>query len=184
MHFGWPAALAQTVTRLEPGFSTPLTLVAPAIAFLLTIGWFVLMRNIPRSPVRGIQHWFTGVTLTWALAVALWLPWLDHGMSFTRLGTQIARQLDNPGCVATYKVADDARSALSYQLQRAMPRSSLNAGKACTWLLVETPGHQPETRLPNAWESASKVWSGHRRGNRAERYTLYRRAVSATPDQP
>lgn len=184
MHFGWPASLAQTVTRLEPGFSTPLTLLAPAIAFLLTIGWFVLMRNIPRSPVRGIQHWFTGVTLTWALAVALWLPWIDHGMSFTRLGQQIGQQVDGTGCIATSKVADDARAALSYQLQRAMPRAGLSAGKNCQWLLVETPGHQNEIRLPNGWENASKVWAGHRRGNRAERYTLFRRVDSAKPDQP
>lgn len=50
IHFGWPSHLSETVTRLEPGFRTPLTVVAPAVAFLLTIGWFVLMRNIPRSP--------------------------------------------------------------------------------------------------------------------------------------
>lgn len=184
MHFAWPAALAQTITRLEPGFSTPLTLLAPAIAFLLTIGWFVLMRNIPRSPVRGIQHWFTGVTLTWALAVALWLPWIDHGMSFTRLGNQINKQLTGTGCIASYRVADDARAALSYQLQRSMPRSVLSASKSCPWLLVETPGHQPEVRLPTHWENADKLWSGHRRGNRAERYTLYRRIGTVTPDQP
>ena len=182
MHFGWPAALAQTVTRLEPGFSTPLTLLPPAIAFLLTIGWFVLMRNIPRSPVRGIQHWFTGVTLIWALVVALWLPWIDHGMSFTRLGNQLASQLDTAGCVATYKVDDDARAALAYQLKRDLPRARLNASKNCAWLLVEAPGNQPEVRLPNGWEGANKVWAGHRRGNRAERYTLYRRA--AVPTSP
>lgn len=183
MHFSWPTFLAQTVTRLEPGFSTPLTLIAPSLAFLLTIGWFVLMRNIPRSPVRGIQHWFTGITLVWALVVALWLPWLDHGMSFTRLGEQLARQVTAPGCVATYHVANDARAALSYQLQRAMPRTAIRAAGRCDWLLVERPGHQSELTLPKQWENATKVWSGHRRGSRAERYTLYRRAV-ATPDQP
>lgn len=181
MHFGWPASLAQTVTRLEPGFSSPLTLLPPAIAFLLTIGWFVLMRNIPRSPVRGIQHWFTGITLIWALVVALWLPWIDHGMSFTRLGNQLANQLSSSGCIATYKVDDDARAALAYQLKREMPKACLSAGKTCHWLLVETPGNQPDVNLPNTWEGASKVWSGHRRGNRAERYTLYRRAAAPTP---
>ena len=181
MHFGWPAPLAQAVTRLEPGLKTTLTLTPPALAFLLTIGWFVLMRNIPRSPVRGIQHWFTGTTLVWALVVSLWLPWLDHGMSFTGLGNQLVLQLDAPGCVATYRVNDDARAALSNQLQRAMPRSAIAASKPCSWLLTEAPGNQPELRLPKAWEGANRVWSGHRRGNRAERYTLYRRA-EATPD--
>lgn len=182
MHFGWPEPLAQAVTRLEPGFKTTLTLtlIPPALAFLLTIGWFVLMRNIPRSPVRGIQHWFTGITLVWALVVALWLPWLDHGMSFVGLGKQLAQQMDAPGCVATYRVDDDARAALGNQLQRAMPRSAIAASKPCVWLLTEVPGHQPEVRLPKAWEGATKVWSGHRRGNRAERYTLYRR-VAPTP---
>lgn len=176
MHFGWPEPLAQTVTRLEPGFRAVLSVVPPALAFLLTIGWFVLMRNIPRSPVRGIQHWFTGITLIWALVVALWLPWLDHGMSFTRMGQQLSRQLEGPGCVATYQVHDDARAALSYQLNRELPRTRTHLSKTCRWLLVETPGHRPEIRLPRNWESATQVWSGHRRGNRAERYTLYSRS--------
>lgn len=181
MHFGWPEPLAQTVTRLEPGFRASLSIIPPALAFLLTIGWFVLMRNIPRSPVRGIQHWFTGITLIWALVVALWLPWIDHGMSFTRMGQQLTRQLDAPGCIATYQVNEDARAALSYQLARDMPRTRIGASKACAWLLVETPGHQPELQLPRGWDSATKIWSGHRRGNRAERYTLYRRVSTPQP---
>lgn len=181
IHFGWPEHLSQTVTRLEPGFRTPLTLLAPAVAFLLTIGWFVLMRNIPRSPVRGIQHWFTGITLIWALVVALWSPWLDHGMSFNRLADQLGKQLNSPGCIATYKVSDDARAALGFELNRPMPRSAVATGKTCNWLLTETPGNQSDIKPPKSWEGANPVWSGHRRGNRAERYTLYYRA---TTDQP
>ena len=182
IHFGWPEHLSQTVTRLEPGFRTPLTIIAPAVAFLLTVGWFVLMRNIPRSPVRGIQHWFTGITLIWALVVALWSPWLDHGMTFTRLANQLDKQLDKPGCVATYKVADDARAALAYELNRTMPRSAIAAGKPCRWLLTETPGHQSDIKPPKGWETANKVWSGHRRGNRAERYTLYDQSTIDPPN--
>ncbi len=72
-------------------------MVAPLVAFLLTIGWFVLMRNIPRSPVRGIQHWFAGITLIWALVVALWSPWLDHGMTFNRMAAQLNQQYLGPG---------------------------------------------------------------------------------------
>ena len=182
IHFGWPSHLSETVTRLEPGFRTPLTVVAPAVAFLLTIGWFVLMRNIPRSPVRGIQHWFAGITLIWALVVALWSPWLDHGMTFNRMAAQLNQQISAPGCIATYKVSDDARAALSYELNRAMPRSAIPPGKSCRWLLTETPGNQSDVKPPKAWEAATKVWTGHRRGNRAERYTLYYRPTDDLPN--
>ena len=182
IHFGWPSHLSETVTRLEPGFRTPLTVVAPAVAFLLTIGWFVLMRNIPRSPVRGIQHWFAGITLIWALVVALWSPWLDHGMTFNRMAAQLNQQISAPGCIATYKVSDDARAALSYELNRAMPRSAIPPGKSCRWLLTETPGNQSDVKPPKSWEAATKVWTGHRRGNRAERYTLYYRPTDDLPN--
>jgi len=181
IHFGWPSHLSETVTRLEPGFRTPLTVVAPAVAFLLTIGWFVLMRNIPRSPVRGIQHWFAGITLIWALVVALWSPWLDHGMTFNRMAAQLNQQISAPGCIATYKVSDDARAALSYELNRAMPRSAIPSAKSCRWLLTETPGNQSDVKPPKAWEAATKIWTGHRRGNRAERYTLYYRPTDDLP---
>ena len=181
IHFGWPAHLSETVTRLEPGFRTPLTVVAPAVAFLLTIGWFVLMRNIPRSPVRGIQHWFAGITLIWALVVALWSPWLDHGMTFNRMAAQLNQQISAPGCIATYKVSDDARAALSYELNRAMPRSAIPSGKSCRWLLTEPPGNQSDVKPPKALEAATKIWTGHRRGNRAERYTLYYRPTDDLP---
>ena len=180
IHFGWPTPLAQTVTRLEPGFNTSLTILPPSTAFLLTIGWFVLMRNIPRSPVRGIQHWFTGITLIWALVFALWSPWLDHGMSFTQMGKQLSQQVNASGCIATYQVTDDARAALSYQLQRTMPRSALKSAGGCPWLLTETTGGHQESKLPKGWESAIKVWVGHRRGTRAERYTLYSRTPTET----
>ena len=182
IHFGWPSHLSETVTRLEPGFRTPLTVVAPAVAFLLTIGWFVLMRNIPRSSVRGIQHWFAGITLIWALVVALWSPWLDHGMTFNRMAAQLNQQISAPGCIATYKVSDDARAALSYELNRAMPRSAIPSGKSCHWLLTETPGNQSDVKPPKAWEAATKIWTGHRRGNRAERYTLYYRPTDDLPN--
>jgi len=182
IHFGWPSHLSETVTRLEPGFRTPLTVVAPAVAFLLTIGWFVLMRNIPRSPVRGIQHWFAGITLIWALVVALWSPWLDHGMTFNRMAAQLNQQISAPGCIATYKVSDDARAALSYELNRAMPRSAIPSAKSCRWLLTETPGNQSDVKPPKSWEAATKVWTGHRRGNRAERYTLYYRPTDDLPN--
>lgn len=182
IHFGWPSHLSETVTRLEPGFRTPLTVVAPAVAFLLTIGWFVLMRNIPRSPVRGIQHWFAGITLIWALVVALWSPWLDHGMTFNRMAAQLNQQISASGCIATYKVSDDARAALSYELNRAMPRSAIPSGKSCRWLLTETPGNQSDVKPPKAWEAATKIWTGHRRGNRAERYTLYYRPTDDLPN--
>lgn len=33
IHFGWPEHLAQTVTRLEPGFRTPLTIAPPPLHF-------------------------------------------------------------------------------------------------------------------------------------------------------
>lgn len=181
IHFGWPSHLSETVTRLEPGFRTPLTVVAPAVAFLLTIGWFVLMRNIPRSPVRGIQHWFAGITLIWALVVALWSPWLDHGMTFNRMAAQLNQQISASGCIATYKVSDDARAALSYELNRAMPRSAIPSAKSCRWLLTETPGNQSDVKPPKSWEAATKVWTGHRRGNRAERYTLYYRPTDDLP---
>lgn len=184
VQFGWPESLAHTVTRLEPGFKATLTVIPPALAFLLTIGWFVLMRNIPRSPIRGIQHWFTGTTLIWALVVALWSPWIDHGMSFTRMGNQLVRQLEVPGCIATYQVNDDARAALGYQLQRELPRAQISAARTCSYLLIETPGHQPNQTLPRGWDLATKVWSGHRRGNRAERYTLYARDSAAKMTQP
>jgi ribulose kinase len=64
-----------------------------------------------------------------------------------------------------------------------MPRSAISAAKTCTWLLIETPGNQSEIKLPKSWESANKIWAGHRRGNRAERYTLYVR-TDVTPIQP
>lgn len=181
IHFGWPAHLSQTVTRLEPGFTAPLTILPPAIAFLLTIGWFVLMRNIPRSPVRGLQHWFAGITLIWALVVSLWFPWLDHGMSYTRLGNQLEQAINSKGCIATYQVTDDARAALSYQLQRDMPRSALKASAQCNWLLTETSNGSQDAKRPAGWDSAEKVWSGHRRGTRAERYTLFVRAAATQP---
>ncbi len=76
-----PERLARQAVRLEPGFVGAFSMPAFAFSVLATLVWFWMIVTSPRSPMRGIMHWMTGLTLFWLLIAALWMPWIDYGES-------------------------------------------------------------------------------------------------------
>ena len=179
MVFGWPERLARQAVRLEPGFVGHFNLIAFVFSILATIIWCWLIVTSPRSPMRGIMHWMSGLTLFWLLIATLWMPWIDYGKSYRLLSASLARTLPaKVNCVAPANLPDSILASLDYFDQiRTVPLKSA-AGKACSWLLV-----QGETRDPAAISAAGwrKVWEGRRPSDRreSEKFHLFRRDAKA-----
>ena len=172
--FAWPPGLTRALVKLSPGFQIEPSWGPAAAGVLLVAGWLALVWNAPRSPNRGPINWATGMTMLWALAVCLLMPWFDYGKSYRPAAQSLRRTLDaSPnGCIAGWDLSASLRSSLDYFAGiRTQPLGE--AGAACPLLLVAVDQH---TTLPAAFRSASVVWEYRRGGGRQlEILRLYRR---------
>lgn len=169
MQTGWPERLAASATRLEPGFVAHFSLPAFLIALLATAGWIVALILLPRSPWRVVSRWATGVTVLWVLLVTLWMPWIDYGKTYRPVVASLRRALPaDAGCVGRLSLGAPQRAALEYFGGIRTRWGS----KTCNWLVIQ--GGPTETAPEGGW---TKVWEGHRPGDRNERFRLYRRGA-------
>jgi 4-amino-4-deoxy-L-arabinose transferase-like glycosyltransferase len=174
--FGWPERLARQALRLEPGFTSVFSIPAFLFALLGTGFWFWMILTSPRSPLRGIMHWMTGLTLFWLLLANLWMPWIDYGKTFRGVSASLKEALpEKTDCIAGAGLPLSILASLDYFADiHIVPQKSERAA-ACSWLLVRGDS------APHAgWR---EIWRGNRPSDRHanDRFHLYRRSRRAEP---
>ncbi len=166
MFLGWPPKIAANITKLEPGFVARFSWPAMIAAGAATLAWLAVLFALPRSPWRVATRWAAGVTVMWVLVVALVMQWIDYGKTYRPVVVELAKALpENPGCIGRRNLGATQRAALDYFVGI---RTQYGL-KGCRWLIVQ--GGRNEV-APEGW---SKVWEGHRPGDRSEWLRLYRR---------
>ena len=179
--FGWPERLARQAVRLEPGFVGSFS--APAVIFALVFTgiWVWMIITSPRSPMRGIMHWMSGLTLFWLLIASLWMPWIDYGKTFRGVSASLKEALpEKPDCIAGATLPLSFLASLDYfENIRTVPQKSEGAAR-CSWLLVQGAVRDPTALSEAGWR---KVWEGNRPSDRraGDKYHLYRRGKKADP---
>ncbi len=184
MVFGWPDRLARQAVRLEPGFVGAFSTLAFAFAALATLVWFWMIVTSPRSPMRGIMHWMTGLTLFWLLIATLWMPWIDYGKTYRPMSASLAKALPaNAKCIANANLPDAILASLDYFDGIRTVAMQDPASKACGWLLVHGEVRDPALIAAAGWRHA---WEGKRPSDRreSEKFHLYRRQGKAAGSLP
>lgn len=174
MNYGWPAKLAERAAYFSPYYLPEISPFPMAVAALFTPLW---LWAITRKHIRGRQavtNWAAGVTLTWALLMTLWLPWLDAAKSYAPVVKQMELSLypelrhqfsEGHECISVDK--QDHRSRIAWtqysnwDLQPDDP--------SCRYRLVQQPHN---TAAPQGW---TKLWQGARPRNKVEGFALLRR---------
>ncbi len=179
--FGWPARLARQAVRLEPGFVGTFNALAVIFALTFTGIWFWMIITSPRSPMRGIMHWMSGLTLFWLLIASLWMPWIDYGKTFREVSASLQDALpEKPDCIAGAALPLSFLASLDYfENIRTVPQKSKDAAR-CSWLLVQGTVRDPVALSEAGWR---KVWEGNRPTDRraSDKFHLYRRGKKADP---
>ena len=179
--FGWPERLARQAVRLEPGFVGSFSGPAFLVALTFTGIWFWMIITTPRSPMRGIMHWMSGLTLFWLLLASLWMPWIDYGKTFRGVSASLRQALpEQPDCIAGAGLPLSFLAALDYFVDmRTIPQKNEEAAR-CSWLLVQGPVRDPGGLAEADWR---KTWEGNRPSDRRmdDRFQLYRRGRKADP---
>lgn len=168
---GVPARIARNFAKIEPGFVAHFAWPAFLAALLLTLAWLWLIFASPRTPLRATTHWAAGVTLTWCLLMALWLPWIDYGKSYRSVAAALKAALPaQAGCIAGRDLGEAQRASFHYFAGIITQRHDRDGAAGCRLMLTQTT--VPAEVLPpgDGWR---KIWEGHRRGDRFERFRLY-----------
>ncbi|HZP91927.1 MAG TPA: hypothetical protein VFB20_03455 [Burkholderiales bacterium] len=171
--FGAPAFLADRFQRLQPAYSAQ---VGPRLwlaATALTLGWAVAALQIPRSPYRPAMVWTAGVAAVWGLLATLMIGWIDVGMSYRGMLTDLQRAVPvGHGCIASRSLGESQRGVFDYFAHIHTERlENRRVGDDCDLLLVQ--GFSGKERPPGArWR---KVWDGARPGDAREHFWLYRK---------
>jgi 4-amino-4-deoxy-L-arabinose transferase-like glycosyltransferase len=163
---GWPPKIAYNATKLEPGFVAHFSLPGMLVALVATAAWILALARMPRSPWRVVSRWAAGVTVTWVLLASLWMPWIDYGKTYRPVVASLRQALPaDAGCIGRLSLGAPQRAALEY----FGGIHTRWGNKACHWLIVQ--GGPDEAAL-DGW---TRVWEGHRPGDRGEWLRLYRR---------
>ena len=166
---GWPAQLAATFMRLEPGFEARFSLAPFAFALAVTLAWAALVARSERSVLRSTTYWAGGVALLWSLIMTLWLPWIDYGKSYEGVARELRRAIPaGTRCIESRNLGMAQRAAFDYHVGVLTHRAEAGRSGKCNIVLVQLRIGE-ERDIGPGWK---RIWEGSRPRER-ERYRLY-----------
>lgn len=175
IEFGWPERLARQAIRHAPGFIGHPGILGTSLALLGTLIWCWLIATSPRSPMRGIMHWMSGLTLFWLLIATLWMPWIDYGKTYRQVSASLARALPaEHECIASVNVPESILASLDYFDGIRTISARYAASETCNLLLIHGSAKDAGVSATAGWR---KIWNGGRPTERreAEKLHLFRR---------
>lgn len=154
MQTGWPAVTARNVIRTAPEFVPSLSVPALLLAALALLGWLGLVRW--RTVRHRIELWKSlvlpaaGAALCWLLLMTLWLPLLDHGLSYAPLVQRMRQNHPGIACVQTIGLSNAQNAALLHHGPwHLRPAGPVEENTECPWLITSThslPQRQDQLR--------------------------------------
>lgn len=156
MQTGVPPKMAASITRLVPGFTPTFSWINFGFAIAATLAWCWLVRW--RTGRHRAALWKTlvlpggGAALCWLLGTTLWLPALDHALSYAPQVRAIADRIGATPCVSALALTRPHIAALQYHGQfnlKPLATGAADAAEmACPWLLVSPEAlGQPGTAI-------------------------------------
>ena len=179
MHTGFPTQPAANVARLAPGFDPQFAAIPTLLALLATGIWLRLIWWRSRSVVPALWKSLVlsagGSTLCWLLLMTLWMPLLDHGLSYGPMSRTISSVLNSSQCVRTIGLTQDQLTSLEYHGRlQVRPDAS---GQDCGFLLVSSAAYASIDNVISMpqWALLKQVWQLN---ERSEIIYIYQRIGS------
>ena len=177
MWWGWAGLLLDNHAKItlllkdyQPGFEPALHAGHFVIAILATVLWLALVWRVGRSMRRAVVNWAAGITLAWILAMTLWLPWLDSGKSYRSMVASLKQAMPQQyQCIGRDYLGDGQRAMLHY-FGGIVTQADHN--ELCDLRLIQGDRLSMPLLDETRWK---KIWEGSRKGDKSERYRLYRR---------
>ena len=177
MWWGWAGLLLDNQAKIthwlkdyQPGFEPEVHTASFTVAIMATVVWIVVVWRVGRSMRRATLNWAAGMTLIWILAMTLWLPWLDSGKSYRSMVAALKQTMPKHyRCMAGEHLGDGQRAMLYYFGDIIAQRDYKHH---CDLRLIQGDRLSRPLLDETNWK---KIWEGNRKGDKYERYRLYRR---------
>ncbi|MDZ4201023.1 MAG: glycosyltransferase family 39 protein [Gallionella sp.] len=177
MWWGWAGLLLDNHAKItlwlkdyQPGFEPAFHSVPFGIALAATVLWLVLVWRVGRSMRRAVTNWAAGITLTWVLAMTLWLPWLDSGKSYRNMVVSLQQSMPQHYRCVGYDYLGEGQRAMLHYFGGIITRADRK--ERCDLRLIQGDRLSKPLLDESRWE---KIWEGSRKGDKGEHYRLYRR---------
>lgn len=177
MQSGWPPKMASSVARLTLGHVPPISWLGVVFAVAATVAWCWLVRW--RSGRHRAALWKTlvlpagGAALCWLLGMTLWLPSLDHVLSYGPQVASIAQKVGTrPGCVAELGVPRPQIAALRHHGDFDL--QVFDNDSSCHWLLISADAI-PTLRNVVSFDRWHLIGSFRRQTSASDDLLLYER---------
>ncbi len=182
--FGWiaimlgrPSSFANYLHRLQPDYIPHLNVTLLLAACFYTIAWIITVIMSPRFKNSYLLNWTAGMTFTWALAMTLWLPWIDAGSGYRSMFSSLRERI--PGqCryILALGLGESERALLVYYTGVYPRPIAAEKSMRNDFLLIQS-GSQPKN--PPAGSDWQVIWEWRRPVNSHESpkeiFTLYER---------
>ncbi|HTT36264.1 MAG TPA: hypothetical protein VMH32_01195 [Burkholderiales bacterium] len=168
-----PARLHAHLLRLRPAYIPNGQMLKFVLAGAFTAAWIWIIPRLPRNAERPLLAWTATITLLWAIAAVLFIPWVDSANSYRSMVVAIRDAVPaHSRCVSSFNLGEPQRAMLEYFGHIVTYRETEPARKRdCDLLLVQ--GRRDEMHIPD--ESWRLVWEGARPGDNRELYRLYQK---------
>lgn len=184
---GWPARTSEKLLSLAPGYSAQTSWFSLTIALVISVLWFRLVYwRISRQPSvlwRAVVLSSGGVILCWLLLMSLWMPFINHRVSYATVAKEMAQKLHFPYQCISATLGASQRAAFAYFSQAHFAGFSEHH---CDLLLTQANRRfgehnfsQIEKQFPGSWEM---IWQGQRAADKDEYFRLYRRTSTKQPN--
>jgi 4-amino-4-deoxy-L-arabinose transferase-like glycosyltransferase len=191
MATGLPPRMAASISHLAPGWRETPAAGLVALAGVATAVWIALVARRAAHPAgalwRGPLLAAAGVTGSWVVIVALFMPAFDYTQSHRDLALEIAERLPwAPGaqargaCLQAHRLPLALRALIAYDGNLRFGRG--DDGEACAIALQRISGNSPldEDPPPGHPGTWRPMWDGHRGARPSETWRLWRRAPDPT----
>ncbi len=177
---GWPLRTSTKVLSWAPGFTPTFNAFTFVIALAVSIIWFrIVYWRISRQPSvlwRAVVLSSGGVILCWFLLMSLWLPLVNHRVSYSIVAQEMTQKISAPYRCIDSKLGPSQRASFAYFSGAHF--AGFNE-QNCDLLL--TQGNRRfqgklkgpvDKDFPGNWEM---IWEGQRAADKDEFFTLYRK---------
>lgn len=177
---GWPIRTSHKVLSWAPGYTPTFNAFTFIIALVITVIWFrIVYWRISRQPSvlwRAVVLSSGGVILCWFLLMSLWLPLVNHRVSYSVVAEDMAAKITAPYRCIDSKLGASQRASFAYFSK--VHFAGFNE-QNCDLLLTQgNRRFQAKTKepvdkdFPGNWEM---IWEGQRAADKDEFFTLYRK---------
>ncbi len=174
---GTPSFFANALHRMQPDYIPAVNGPLFIVACLYTLVWFFV---VTRSSMYGhpyIVNWAAGMTLTWGLAMTLWLPWIDSGSGYRAMFTSLKDKIPSECRSVMMQGLGESERALLVYYTGVVPRAAAGNGPGdCAMLLIQSGGESKASSPGPDWHI---VWEWqrpvHNDGHPKEVFTLFKR---------